>query len=617
MKNPWSQKLGSSGGVLACCALSLACTATVDGTPHDPPGSASSGGTSSSGAAGGNMATGGTSAQGGSTTGGSGGSGGSGAAATGGTGAGAGGTGGTGTGGTGAGAGALPVYPNPPPFTAAAGMLRRLTVPQFHNAIRDLLGSEVDTSKLDADSYSQGNSATISAAFAHTPEPSVLRYHAAIEAAVDSVFADATKRGALLGCSPTGAANDACIRGFIESKGRRAWRRPLEVAEVDRLAGIATSASLALGSPVEGARWATVALLESPSFLYRPELGAVANGVQRLTAHETASRLAFLAWNSLPDDSLLDLADQGALSSTDAIRSAAQRLLDSPAGRESVTAFVEEYLTVFRIATQPKDAEMYGEYSPALQDAMARDLRDTWAVIAFDDQGSAMDVFTTPKVVVNSDLATLYGLDATGLTPSTFGVRTLPADGPRVGLLSKAGFASMYANQKVGSPTLRGKFIRESLLCEMLEPPPEGVAFPGDPVGMTRRQQLEQHMTDPTCAGCHAMMDPLGFPLETFDAIGRYRTTDNGFPIDTSGDYDGLPVADAKELGAVVGASVTARNCLVRKYFAYSVGHEEREVDGSVVNALAASFEASGFKLPSLILDIVTNDAFTLVSPQP
>jgi hypothetical protein len=314
---------------------------------------------------------------------------------------------------------------------------------------------------------------------------------------------------------------------------------------------------------------------------------------------------------------LLDLAETGGLASPEAIRAAAQQLLDSEAGRESVTAFVDEYLTVFRIATQPKNPEFFAEYSPALQAAMARDIRETWAVIAFDDNGSAMDVFTTPKVVVNSELATRYGLDPTGLTTSTFAVRSLPADGPRIGVLSKAGFASMFANQDFGSPTLRGRFIREDLLCEHLQPPPDGVPLPGIPVGMTRRQQLEMHMTDPTCAGCHAMMDPLGFPLEIFDGIGRYRTTDSGVEIDTSGEFDGTPVSNARELGAVIGASVTARNCLVRKYFAYAMGRVERDVDGSVVNALGASFEASGFKLPALILDIVAQDAFTVVSPQP
>jgi hypothetical protein len=113
------------------------------------------------------------------------------------------------------------------------------------------------------------------------------------------------------------------------------------------------------------------------------------------------------------------------------------------------------------------------------------------------------------------------------------------------------------------------------------------------------------------------MMDPLGFPLEIFDGIGRYRTQDSGVNIDTTGDVDGTPVADAKELGAVIALSATARNCLVRRYFAYAMGREERPEDGSVVNALAASFEASGFKLPTLILDIASHEAFSVVSPQP
>jgi hypothetical protein len=113
------------------------------------------------------------------------------------------------------------------------------------------------------------------------------------------------------------------------------------------------------------------------------------------------------------------------------------------------------------------------------------------------------------------------------------------------------------------------------------------------------------------------MMDPLGLPLESFDAIGRYRTTDHGLPIDPSGDFDGAPVADARDLGFVVAASPTVAECLVRKYYPYAVGHEERDVDGSVINALAASFQASGFRLRDLVVDIVAHEAFSSVAPQP
>ena len=158
---------------------------------------------------------------------------------------------------------------------------------------------------------------------------------------------------------------------------------------------------------------------------------------------------------------------------------------------------------------------------------MLHDVRDTWASVVFDDQTSVMNLFTTTKVVVNSDLAKLYGIDATGLTSTTFQVKSL-----RAGILSKAALLSEFANQQSGSPTLRGKFIRESLTCQTVPPPPPGVntAAVDAPTStpMTKRQRLELHRSAAGCAVCHALMDPLGLPLESFDAIGKYRTTDNG-----------------------------------------------------------------------------------------
>ncbi|WP_437302173.1 DUF1592 domain-containing protein [Sorangium sp. So ce388] len=509
----------------------------------------------------------------------------------------------------------------PPAFQPAAGMLRRLTRTQFRNAVRDVFGVEVDVNQLDSDSWN-GNFAVIGATTVVTSERGVEQYHTAIEKAVDAVFADSAKRDQFIGCTPSGAQDDACARGFIEALGLRAWRRPLESAEVDRLAAVANKAATELESAVEGVRWATVALFTSPNFLYRPELGAPsADGSLRLTGYEMASRLAFLVWNSLPDKELLDQAASGELATVEGVRAAATRLLEAPAGREAVGAFAEEYMRLDRIGTQAKDAELFPEYDAALQAAMVRDVRGTWEVLAFDDQASALDLFSTTKVVVNTELAQLYGLDTTGLSSSTFEVRSLPADSPRVGILGKAGFLSQFANQKEGSPTLRGKFLREALMCEPVQPPPGNIALelPEPPADrpLTKRQRLENHRTAPACAACHAYMDPLGLPLETFDAVGRYRTTDHGLPIDPSGDFDGAPVADARELGTTVSASDKVARCLVRKYYAYAAGHEERAVDGSVVNTLAASFEASGFALRELVLDVVTNQAFSAVAPQP
>jgi hypothetical protein len=528
---------------------------------------------------------------------------------------------GTGTAGSGASGELAPIAANPPPFEPSAGMLRRLTRTQFRNAVRDVFGVEVDVAELDADNWTS-NFSVIGASSVVTSERGVEQYHAAIETAVGAVFDDPARRDAFIGCTPAAGAADVCTRGFIQELGRMAWRRPLQSAEIDGLAALAASAATELGSPTEGLRWATVALFTSPSFLYRAELGTPsADGALRFTGYEMASRLAFLIWNSPPDVALLDQAESGMLETPDGIRAAAERLLDAPAGRQAIGAFAEEYMRLDRIATQAKEPMLFPEYGPALQAAMVRDMRDTWETLAFDERGSALDLFSTTTVVANLPLAQLYGLDTTGLDASTYRVLSLPADGPRLGILGKPGFLSQFANQKEGSPTLRGKFMRDALLCTPIPPPPGDVdvVLEDPPVDQprTKRQRLEMHRTNPACSACHGMMDPLGLPLETFDAIGRYRTTDHGLPIDASGDFDGQPVADARQLGLVIAASPAVAHCILRKYYAYAVGHEERDTDGSVLNALAVTFEASGYALRGLVLDIVTHDAFASVAPQP
>jgi hypothetical protein len=513
--------------------------------------------------------------------------------------------------------GAAPI----PAFEPAPGMLRRLTRAQFGNALHDLLGVDVSTSDIDPDSW-DGDFAVIGASTVVTTENGVEQYQAAVEAALNTVFTDSTKRAQLLGCTPTGVSSDTCIRGFLSTIGRRAWRRPLEVTEIDQLASVAELAATTLGSAFEGAHWASVALFASPNFLYRPELGADGpDGVRRLTDYEMASRLSFLLWNTVPDQTLLDAAASGALATAAGIRAQVERMLGTQNGRQSVGDFAEEYMRLDRIGTQAKDSVLFPEYDSTLQTAMVRDMRGTWEAVAFDDQQSALSLFSTRKVVVNAALAKLYGLDASGLDAKTFKVLTLPEDSPRLGILGKAGFLSQFANQKEGSPTLRGKFMRGALMCVTIPPPPADVNamladLPADQP-MTKRQRLEQHRTKPSCAGCHGQMDPLGLPLENFDAIGRFRTTDHGLPIDPSGDLDGTNVADARALGIAMSSSTKIAQCLVRNYYAYASGHVARPVDASVLNELAASFQASGFKLRDLVVDTITHAAFSTVAPQP
>lgn len=508
-----------------------------------------------------------------------------------------------------------------PPFAPAPGMLRRLTRAQFSNALHDLLEVDVNSSDIDPDNW-DGDFAVIGASTIVTTENGVEQYHAAVEGALSTVFADSAKRTKFLGCTPSGTTVDACVRGFLSTMGRRAWRRPLETVELDELVSVATLASTSLGSAIEGAHWAAVAIFTSPNFLYRPELGADgADGVRRFTGYEMAARLSFLLWNSVPDPALLDAAESGALATAPGIRTQVERMLDAPSGRQSIGDFAEEYMRLDRVLSQPKDPTLFSEYNPTLQAAMVRDMRGTWEAIAFDDKDSALSLFSTRKVVVNAPLAKLYGLDSAGLDANTFKVMSLPANSPRLGILGKAGFLSEFANQKEGSPTLRGKFIRIALMCTPIPPPPPDVSTQLPDVNAdqprTKRQRLEQHRASPVCAGCHAQMDPLGLPLENFDAIGRYRTLDNGLPIDPSGELDGTQVADAQALGIAMSSNTKVAQCLVRNYYAYASGHVARPVDASVLNELSASFQASGFKLRDLVVDTVTHAAFSAVAPQP
>jgi hypothetical protein len=494
-----------------------------------------------------------------------------------------------------------------------------LTRTQFRNAVRDLVGAEIDIQELDSDSWT-GDFAVVGASTVVTSARGVEQYEAAIEGAVDGVFSNAARQVEFIGCTPGPTGDDACVRDFVEGMGRRAWRRPLDATEIDRLVALAGNATSELGSAVEGLRWVTVAMFTSPNFLYRAELGvASGDGSLRLRGYEMASRLAFLLHNSVPDDALLDEAETGMLDTAEGLRAAATRLLDAPAGRAAVGAFAEEYMRLDRIRTQAKDVSLFPEYGPALQDAIVRDMRETWEAVAFDEQGSALDLFSTTKVVVNSDLAQLYGLDAAGLDSQTFEERSLPADSPRVGILGKAGFLSQFANQKEGSPTLRGKFMRQSLMCTTVPPPPGDADVvldePPADMPMTKSERLELHRTSPTCAGCHALMDPMGLPFENFDAIGRYRTTELGLEIDPSGEFDGQMVADSRQLGSTMASSETVADCLVSKVYAYAQGYQVRREDAVVVDELATAFKASGHKLRDLILDIVTHSAFSSVAP--
>jgi hypothetical protein len=251
---------------------------------------------------------------------------------------------------------------------------------------------------------------------------------------------------------------------------------------------------------------------------------------------------------------------------------------------------------------------------------MMREVPAMFQDLVFDQLKPATDFFTTRVTYVNADLAKLYGVDATGLTADSWVKVTLPDTGLRAGYLGTAAFLSQFANQKEGSPTLRGKSIRATLLCETIPDPPKDVSptFEDGPEGvvMTKRDKLAQHRPKGgTCIGCHSLMDPLGLPLENFDAIGAFRETDHGLAIDASGDLDGVPFNGPIELGRQLSQSEKATACLVRNLYRYATGLLEAEGQEPAISQLVKQFQSDNRDFKKLMLALVTSDGFRYVAP--
>jgi hypothetical protein len=506
-----------------------------------------------------------------------------------------------------------------PAFSAAPGALKRLTTSEYVATLRELLG-EVTIGEIERDTFVEGF-AKIGGTDVSISLNGVEKYDLAAEAATQQVFEDPARRAALLGCTPSGISDSACFESFVSRFGRLAFRRPLSDGERQKYTALAGSLATTLGDATEGLRLTTKALLLSPYFLYRIERGVAdpTSGFWRLTSAELASSLAFFLTNTTPDTQLLDAADRDELSSVEGIRAQAERLVAGPKGRQAVSNFATELFRLALIADRAKDPDLFPQYTPALRDAMMREIPSMFEELVFERGGSALEIFTTRTTFVNKELAELYGLDASNMTSDSWQKVELPAGGLRVGLLGTSAFLSSYANQQEGSPTQRGKFIRQFLLCqEIPDPPPDVSTVIEDPpqgVELTKRELLEKHRTAPACAGCHALMDPMGLPLENFDAIGAYRETDDGLTIDATGDLDGTAFDGPVELAALLAETPAAADCLVKNLYRYATGRQWQDSQSRIVAGLNQRFASEGYDFQKLMVEIVASDGFRYVAP--
>ena len=493
--------------------------------------------------------------------------------------------------------------------------MHRLTSSQYRNSVRDVLGVEVPADlELEPDVAVNGLVAIGAAKTTISPRGVELYESAALEVA-HLAFADSSHRDSLVSCAPVAEVDADCAADVIRSIGLRAWRRPLSDDEVERYVTVATAAAEALGSFDEGLELAVAGLLQSPNFLFRIETGVPDpndSTRRRFTSYEMAERLSYLLWNTTPDAELLEAAAKDELVEVDGLVAQAERLLDSPRSRDGVRSFFDDLFGLQSLLKLTKDPALFPDgVSPATFGASARE--ETLSVlerIVFDEDVDFREMFVTRATYVNSELAVLYDVEPpaqAGFVPVD-----LPASDGREGLLGQASFLALNAHSKSTSPTRRGKAIREMFLCQAIPAPPPNVdATPPDvSTAPTARERLEIHRTDPSCNGCHRMMDPLGLSLEHFDAIGRWRDTENDASIDVSGELDGIAFDDATGLSQALHDREDVANCLVRKYFSYATGYPPRSGEESLFNSEINDFRDSGYRVKPLLIALITSDGF-------
>ena len=417
----------------------------------------------------------------------------------------------------------------------------------------------------------------------------------------------------LLPCTPSGNG-EACADEFIKTFGKRAFRRPLNAEDVAGLTA-AYRAGAAEGGFASGIELVISTILQSPSFVYRVELGQKTgsiDGAVKLTPYEVASRLSYFLWGTMPDQLLFEAADAGKLASAADIGAQVERMMKDPRARTTLVGFNQRLFGTDIIDEASKDEEIYPQFNDDLKAAMKAEFQAYVEDALFAGDGRLDTLLTSKTSFVNAALAGLYGVPAPGGT----GLQKVQLDGTqRAGLLTTVGLLTAHTLSDTSAPIIRGKFIRERLLCTELAEPPPGldVEAPAPKPGSTTRELLVQHATSPSCAACHDLMDPIGFGYGNFDGIGRWRTTEEGKPVDASGrlnatDVDGEfrgPVQLAQKLAS----SQQVSDCVMTTMLNFVQGPQVAQ-DACLTSRLRTHFDDSNHDLRALVLAIARSDGF-------
>jgi hypothetical protein len=495
-----------------------------------------------------------------------------------------------------------------------AAPARRLSRSEYLATVRDLFPS------LDLSSLTIGSDPTEhgfeNRAELLVPRPMLIEQYNT--AAADIAAAAIDDPSAIVPCEPTLEAEAMCGAKFVETFGRRIFRRPLSAEELDTYTGF-LNAERAAGTGLEGAVQLTLeAMLQAPQFLYRIELGEgpVEHGAVSLTRFEVATRMSYLLWGSTPDDELLARAEANELATAEQRELEARRMLADPRAARMLVEFHRQWLDFDELANEPKDRARYPEYSADLATAIREESDRFVSRVMWRGDGTIRSLLTSREAEVNPLLAELYGVAApeSGWAPVTLD----PTE--RAGFLTRANFLASRGHALEGSPPLRGIFVLDRLLCGSAGGPPADADL-SEPAATaegerTNRQLFEERLAAPACAGCHAIFTPLGYAFEGYDAIGRHRTTDHDAPVDASGRFAQGEIdwnfTNAIELSERLAESPEVMRCAADRWYAYASGNAIDAATRCRARAFGDALVEAGGDVREMLVRYVTSDEFAL-----
>lgn len=486
--------------------------------------------------------------------------------------------------------------------------MRRLTVEEYDNTIRDLLGDTTGPAARLIDDERGVSSADARLVTVLLVE----QYMAAAEDVAARAIADLP---GLLECDRGSVGDDECARRFIDRLGSRAFRRPIAEDEATALfelhALVASEQSYA-----EGIQAVVEAVLQAPAFLYRPEIVPLdGEAIVRLDGYQLATRLSYFLWSTMPDEFLLEAAANGELEDDEAVAAHARRLLDDPRAEASLQRFFHHFLELDHLDGLTKDPEVFPDFQPEIAELMRQETEAFIHAVLFDPAGdrSWETLMTADWSMMNAELAAYYGVEG----PSGDAFERVPLDpAHHAGLLTQGSLMATRARSYESSPVHRGMFVRGNLLCGIVPDVPENLEVdPPDPdPTLTTRERLAEHREDPMCGSCHRQIDPLGFAFEHFDGAGRFRPDENGLPIDATGlmvdsDVDG-EFDGAVDLAHKLTGSAQAQACFASTLFETAQGRASGHRDGCSIEHLVSTFQGSDFDVRELMVAITQTDAF-------